>query len=197
MEKLRDKDKNQKVEHRTVGSLNNFDKESAKWRQFGYTIMQWILSVVVIIFAGICANRAYEMSTVPALRYGSQFVAEFSVLLVIGLAGGMIPKADYPIHTIGRELWHVRDWHENLRSLYRKKWLNVVPDIFGLLAGLFIFCFSNLTIWHKWNFLVPASLVILMNCVLLLVAVAMIPASCEEAKKEVDEQVKINQSLRS
>lgn len=182
-------------ERRYVSPANNFNKDLAKVQQQIYTIAQWLMSIAIIFGAATSLFASGILSAWSNMWMLSVAAAEFAVMLVIGLLGGLLPKADVPIHTIGEELWQVGDWHENLRSLDRKKWLNVLPDIFGLSTGVFLFVVANLLIVQQWRSPFPVWIVVTVNCILLVLAAAMIPISCAAAHREVEQQVKINENL--
>jgi hypothetical protein len=173
-----------------------YNKDSAKTHQLVYTIAQWVMAVIVIGVGAIALLVAGVFTLWSSAWQLTVCAAEFVVLLMVGLAGGLIPKGDYPIHTIGEELLQQGDWHEHLRSLYRKKWLNFLPDIFGLLPAFFLFCVANTMIYNAWRYDFPVWLVMFWNIVLLALAVGMIPLVSGMAHAEVQQQVLENDKLR-
>lgn len=160
-----------------------------KSKQFGYNILQIVLSVVVIAMAAITLLVAYLMTMVPRLEPGSQFAALLAAWLTIGLTGGLIPKCDVPIHTIAEELLWENDKHEELRSLWRMNFLNFIPDIMGLLPGLLIFALANFIILFHWNTLISSVIIVAVNITLLIIAIVSVPAFCALAHSEVQAQL--------
>lgn len=177
-------------------SSKDYNKDLAKSLQFGYTIAQWIMAIAITTLGAISLLVAGVLSMWGGAWVHVVCAAEFTILLVVGLAGGLIPKGDYPIHMIGEELAQVDDWHENLRSLYRKPWLNFLPDMFGLLPALFLFAVANVLIYRYWRFDFSVELLMFGNCVLLGLSVAMIPLVCGMAHVEVKKQIGENEALK-
>lgn len=179
-----------------VSSRNNFNKDLAKSQIHNFTIVQWLVSIVVVLASAVSLLVAGFIGVWSNVWWLSVIAAEFSVMLIIGLIGGPLNKADGSIHTLGEELYQAGDWHENLRSLYRKKWLNVVPDIFALLPGLFLFVCATILIVDKWRHWFPVTYIVIGNCALLLFAIIMMPITCSHARDEVKKQVEMNDKMK-
>jgi hypothetical protein len=173
-------------------ALKNFEPGDEKWRIFLYTILQLTMAYLVSLTAAAFCVGGYIMGSFKQTHYGSQFMPILAALFIIGLVGGLIPKGDYAIHGNAELLFRSGDAGQMLRKKYRLLWLTAAMDALGLLPALGVFLWSILQIWHRWNFwFIPAGLVIIVLCTLLIVAVWMIPQSCRVARSEVAKQIEI------
>ncbi len=179
-----------------VSPRGNLNKDLAKSQIHNFTIIQWLVSIVVVLASAVSLLVAGFISVWSNVWWLSVIAAEFSVMLIIGLIGGPLTKADVSIHTLGEELYQTGDWHENLRFLYRKKWLNVVPDLFALVPGFFLFVCANILIVDKWRHWFPVTYIVIGNCVLLLSTIIIMPIMCDREHDEVKKQVEMNDRMK-
>lgn len=178
-----------------VSPRNNFNRDWAKTQIHQLTTMQWLISIALVLASAVSLLIAGIIGVWSNIWWMSVIAAEFSAMLIAGLIGGPLTKADVSIHTLSEELCQTGDWHENLRSLYRKKWLNVVPDLSALLPGLFLFVCANIFIVDKWRHWFPVTCIVIGNGVLLLFAIIMMPVMCDRARKEVRKQIEMNEKM--
>ncbi len=175
---------------------NKFNFDLAKDHQLRHTHMQWILAVIVVCIMAAAVMLGAVFTLWPNAQLAAFTSAEFGVLIFAGLLGGLIPKADYPIHVLGEEMLQLGDYHEHLRSLHRKQWLNFLPDVVGLLpAGLFLAIIANVIISRVWMFSFSVDWIFLVNGILLVASAVMIPLVCAKGHEEVKEQVRKNNTL--